>query len=70
MSFLVRLSFQFTLETLYYRYRGTYRSQDVAIKILKAERLNEELQKEFAQEVYIMRFAYLSSFSLTKYIKI
>ncbi|XP_057805916.1 serine/threonine-protein kinase STY46-like isoform X2 [Salvia miltiorrhiza] len=36
-------------------YRGTYRSQDVAIKILKAERLNTELQKEFAQEVYIMR---------------
>ncbi|XP_041999561.1 serine/threonine-protein kinase STY46-like isoform X2 [Salvia splendens] len=36
-------------------YRGTYRSQDVAIKILKAERLNSELQKEFAQEVYILR---------------
>ena len=39
-----------------FRYRGTYRSQDVAIKILKAERLNTELQKEFAQEVYILRF--------------
>ncbi|KAH6813270.1 ACT-like protein tyrosine kinase family protein [Perilla frutescens var. frutescens] len=36
-------------------YRGTYRSQDVAIKILKAERLNAELQNEFAQEVFIMR---------------
>ncbi|KAL1541186.1 Serine/threonine-protein kinase sty46 [Salvia divinorum] len=36
-------------------YRGTYRSQDVAIKILKAERLNTELQQEFVQEVYIMR---------------
>lgn len=38
------------------RYKGTYCSQDVAIKILKTERLNTELQKEFAQEVYIMRF--------------
>ncbi|KAI3447912.1 hypothetical protein Pfo_004577 [Paulownia fortunei] len=36
-------------------YKGTYCSQEVAIKILKAERLNTELQKEFAQEVYIMR---------------
>ncbi|KAL1565869.1 Serine/threonine-protein kinase sty46 [Salvia divinorum] len=36
-------------------YRGTYCSQDVAIEILKAERLNTELQKEFAQEVYILR---------------
>ncbi|KAL0365710.1 UNVERIFIED_CONTAM: Serine/threonine-protein kinase STY46 [Sesamum angustifolium] len=37
-------------------YKGTYCSQEVAIKILKTERLNTELQKEFAQEVYIMRF--------------
>ncbi|PIN09448.1 Dual-specificity kinase [Handroanthus impetiginosus] len=36
-------------------YKGTYCSQEVAVKILKAERLNTELQKEFAQEVYIMR---------------
>ncbi|KAL6497932.1 Serine/threonine-protein kinase sty46 [Orobanche hederae] len=36
-------------------YKGTYCSQEVAIKILKNERLNTELQKEFAQEVYIMR---------------
>ncbi|XP_022896680.1 serine/threonine-protein kinase STY46-like isoform X1 [Olea europaea var. sylvestris] len=36
-------------------YKGTYCSQEVAIKILKAERLSTELQKEFAQEVYIMR---------------
>ncbi|KAK9666747.1 hypothetical protein RND81_14G208100 [Saponaria officinalis] len=36
-------------------YKGTYCSQDVAIKILKAERINTDLQKEFAQEVYIMR---------------
>ncbi|MCO5559251.1 hypothetical protein L7F22_012846 [Adiantum nelumboides] len=36
-------------------YRGTYCGQDVAIKVLKPERLNEDLQREFAQEVYIMR---------------
>ncbi|MCD7463304.1 Serine/threonine-protein kinase sty46 [Datura stramonium] len=36
-------------------YKGTYCSQEVAIKILKSERLNAELQTEFAQEVYIMR---------------
>ncbi|CAI5978376.1 unnamed protein product [Closterium sp. NIES-65] len=36
-------------------YRGTYCGQDVAIKILKPERLNDSLQQEFAQEVYIMR---------------
>ncbi|XP_047951385.1 serine/threonine-protein kinase STY46-like isoform X1 [Salvia hispanica] len=37
-------------------YKGTFCSQEVAIKILKTERLNTELEKEFAQEVYIMRF--------------
>jgi hypothetical protein len=36
-------------------FRGSYCGQDVAIKILKPERLNENLQQEFAQEVYIMR---------------
>ncbi|XP_016539997.1 serine/threonine-protein kinase STY46 isoform X2 [Capsicum annuum] len=36
-------------------YKGTYCSQEVAIKILKSERLNTELQTEFGQEVYIMR---------------
>ncbi|MQM00322.1 hypothetical protein Taro_033059 [Colocasia esculenta] len=34
---------------------GVYCSQDVAIKVLKPERLNAEMQREFAQEVYIMR---------------
>ncbi|MBA0677060.1 hypothetical protein Goari_018487, partial [Gossypium aridum] len=37
-------------------YKGTYCSQEVAIKVLKPERLNTDLQKEFAQEVFIMRF--------------
>lgn len=36
-------------------YKGTYCSQEVAIKVLKAERVNAEMQREFAQEVYIMR---------------
>ncbi|GAB2267810.1 Serine/threonine-protein kinase sty46, variant 2 [Dionaea muscipula] len=36
-------------------YKGTYRSQEVAIKVLKPERINTDLQKEFAQEVFIMR---------------
>ncbi|KAK4805097.1 hypothetical protein SAY86_004914 [Trapa natans] len=36
-------------------YRGTYRSQDVAIKVLKSERLDADLQREFAQEVSMMK---------------
>ncbi|KAI4318569.1 hypothetical protein MLD38_032254 [Melastoma candidum] len=36
-------------------FKGTYCSQEVAIKVLKPERVNSDLQKEFAQEVYIMR---------------
>lgn len=36
-------------------YRGAYCSQEVAIKVLKPERVNVDMQREFAQEVYIMR---------------
>nr|GMC65872.1 serine/threonine-protein kinase STY17-like [Ipomoea batatas] len=36
-------------------YKGTYCSQDVAIKVLKAEHLNVDMLKEFSQEVFIMR---------------
>ncbi|XP_044509538.1 serine/threonine-protein kinase STY46-like isoform X2 [Mangifera indica] len=36
-------------------YKGTYYSQEVAIKVLKPERVNSDLLKEFAQEVFIMR---------------
>ncbi|XP_010266926.1 PREDICTED: serine/threonine-protein kinase STY46 isoform X2 [Nelumbo nucifera] len=36
-------------------YKGTYRSQEVAIKVLKPEHVNENMQREFAQEVFIMR---------------
>ncbi|KAH9710749.1 serine/threonine-protein kinase STY17 [Citrus sinensis] len=36
-------------------YKGTYCSQEVAIKVLKPECVNTEMLKEFSQEVYIMR---------------
>nr|WIL59881.1 nodulation protein [Melilotus officinalis] len=36
-------------------FRGSYCSQDVAIKVLKPERISTDMLKEFAQEVYIMR---------------
>ncbi|KAG0454313.1 hypothetical protein HPP92_025617 [Vanilla planifolia] len=36
-------------------YQGTYSSQDVAIKVLKPEKVSADMQREFAQEVYIMR---------------
>nr|XP_043616178.1 serine/threonine-protein kinase STY46-like [Erigeron canadensis] len=36
-------------------YKGIFCTQDVAIKALKEEYLNENVQREFAQEVYIMR---------------
>ncbi|XP_048229674.1 serine/threonine-protein kinase STY17 isoform X1 [Ricinus communis] len=36
-------------------YKGTYCSQDVAIKVLKPERVSAEMLREFSQEVYIMR---------------
>lgn len=44
----------------YIRYKGIYCSQEVAIKVLKAEHVSSEMQKEFAQEVYIMRFVVLN----------
>ena len=37
------------------RYRGVYLGQDVAIKILRSEHLNDALEDEFAQEVAILR---------------
>jgi fucose permease len=39
------------------RYKGTYCGQEVAIKVLKPDRMSNDMQKEFAQEVYIMRYA-------------
>jgi hypothetical protein len=37
------------------RYKGTFCSQDVAIKVLRGEHLDDKLQSEFVQEVSIMR---------------
>ncbi|GJR95284.1 ACT domain-containing protein [Tanacetum coccineum] len=45
-------------------YKGTYRSQEVAIKVLKAEKISSAMQQEFAQEVYIMRFVVPNSGSI------
>ncbi|XP_071728585.1 serine/threonine-protein kinase STY46-like [Rutidosis leptorrhynchoides] len=36
-------------------FKGTFCTQDVAIKAIKDEYINENVQREFAQEVYIMR---------------
>ncbi|KAH7850592.1 hypothetical protein Vadar_000268 [Vaccinium darrowii] len=36
-------------------YKGTYGNQEVAIKILKADQINTDTRKEFAQEVFILR---------------
>lgn len=41
----------------FFRYKGTYCSQEVAIKVLKPDPVNEEMLREFSQEVYIMRLA-------------
>lgn len=40
---------------LSYRYRGSYLGEDVAIKVLRSEHLNETVGAEFAQEVMILR---------------
>ncbi|AQK67922.1 serine/threonine-protein kinase STY46 isoform 1 [Zea mays] len=36
-------------------YRGTYCNQDVAIKVVRPERISADMYRDFAQEVYIMR---------------
>ncbi|KAJ4823134.1 hypothetical protein Tsubulata_043134 [Turnera subulata] len=38
-------------------YKGTFCSQDVAIKVLKTEHLNDKLRGEFSTEVFILRVA-------------
>lgn len=37
------------------RHRGVYLGQDVAVKILRSETLNEALEDEFRHEVAILR---------------
>lgn len=39
----------------WHRYKGTYINQHVAIKVFKNGNLNENTQREFSQEVYILR---------------
>jgi len=39
----------------FHRYRGSYCSQDVAIKVVRPERISADMYRDFAQEVYIMR---------------
>uniref|UniRef100_A0A0E0JUS6 non-specific serine/threonine protein kinase n=1 Tax=Oryza punctata TaxID=4537 RepID=A0A0E0JUS6_ORYPU len=36
-------------------FRGSYCSQDVAIKVVRPERISADMYRDFAQEVYIMR---------------
>lgn len=42
----------------FHRYRGSYCSQDVAIKVVMPERITADMYRDFAQEVYIMRLAW------------
>lgn len=39
-------------------YRGSYCIQDVAIKVVRPERISADMYRDFAQEVYIMRKVY------------
>ncbi|XP_049398465.1 serine/threonine-protein kinase STY46-like [Solanum stenotomum] len=36
-------------------YKGSFHNQEVAIKVLKSECLNEDMERDFAQEIYILR---------------
>lgn len=46
------------LFTFWKRYHGNYMGEEVAIKILRAEHLNENLWGEFIQEVNILRYLF------------
>ncbi|KAH7852525.1 hypothetical protein Vadar_025996 [Vaccinium darrowii] len=46
------------------RYKRTYGSQDVAIKVLAAEFLNADVRREFAREVYILRVNELAKWNI------
>lgn len=43
------------------RYRGEYLSEDVAVKVLRSEHLNNSMETEFAQEVAILRYLLLQT---------
>lgn len=57
LSWLISLVVQTTDQFMsnFFRYKGSYCSQEVAIKVLKPEHVNAEMLREFSQEVYIMR---------------
>lgn len=61
---LIAISVKLTNLFNWIRYKGTYCSQEVAIKVLKPERVNSDMQTEFAQEVFIMRFVWIILFAL------
>lgn len=43
------------------RYRGEYLGEDVAVKVLRSEHLNNSQEVEFAQEVAILRYLLLQT---------
>ena len=47
-----------------HRYKGTLGHQNVAINFLKTENLNDDIQREIAQEVCILRFCYAATTSI------
>jgi hypothetical protein len=51
---------------LFCRFLGTYLGEDVAVKVLRAEHLNNNVLNEFSQEVYILR--YLPFYELLEHI--
>ncbi|KAL2347481.1 hypothetical protein Fmac_001481 [Flemingia macrophylla] len=50
-------------------FKGTFCNQDVAIKVLKHDKLDENIQKEFAQEVYILRLLIWNRLSINVFLK-
>lgn len=50
------------------RYHGVYLGQDVAVKVLRSEQLNDASEDEFAQEVAILRSVFCHSLRSTLHI--
>jgi hypothetical protein len=67
---IMKIYFQFLCShvTFSFQLPGAYCSQDVAIKVLKPERVNVDTSREFSHEVYIRRsvISYMISFSSGK----
>lgn len=43
------------------RYCGVYLGEDVAVKVLRSEHLNNSMETEFSQEVAILRYLLLQT---------